>query len=221
MSCFARAINIIKKYEGYSERAYPDPLTGGEPYTLGYGSQYYPDGTIVKKGQCCTKQKAMEYLLHDIEVIEGDLKRLNLGLDGAMTEALVSFVHSVGWEPFLYSQLIDNIECENWPEVATVFSTWIFGEDQRVIGGLIDRRREETQLFLEEIKNTLEVSGDILLRAFRNYAATGRQINAIRRLEEQVNPYVLAAFANAFLLDDYSVDYPEDVRLLSMADNWS
>jgi lysozyme len=115
MSCFARAINIIKKYEGYSERAYPDPLTGGEPYTLGYGSQYYPDGTIVKKGQCCTKQKAMEYLLHDIEVIEGDLKRLNLGLDGAMTEALVSFVHSVGWEPFLYSQLIDNIECENWP----------------------------------------------------------------------------------------------------------
>jgi hypothetical protein len=117
--------------------------------------------------------------------------------------------------------LIDNIECENWPGVATVFSTWIFGEDQRVIGGLIDRRREETQLFLEEIKNTLEVSGDILLRAFRNYTATGRQINAIRRLEEQVNPYVLAAFANAFFLDDYSVDYPEDVRLLSMADNWS
>ena len=70
MSCFARAIDIIKKYEGYSERAYPDPLTGGEPYTLGYGSQYYPDGTIVKKGQCCTKQKAMEYLLHDIEVID-------------------------------------------------------------------------------------------------------------------------------------------------------
>ena len=100
MSCFARAIDIIKKYEGYSERAYPDPLTGGEPYTLGYGSQYYPDGTIVKKGQCCTKQKAMEYLLHDIEVIEGDLKRLNLGLDSAMTEALISFVHSVGWEPY-------------------------------------------------------------------------------------------------------------------------
>jgi hypothetical protein len=33
MSCFARAINIIKKYEGYSERAYPDPLTGGEAPT--------------------------------------------------------------------------------------------------------------------------------------------------------------------------------------------
>ena len=117
--------------------------------------------------------------------------------------------------------MIDNIECENWSGVAHVLSTWIFGEDHRVIGGLIERRREETQLFLEEIKNTLEVSGDILLRAFRNYAATGRQINAIRRLEEQVSPYVLAAFANAFLLDDYSVDYQEDVRLLSVSDNWS
>jgi lysozyme len=138
MSCFARAINIIKKYEGYSERAYPDPLTGGEPYTLGYGSQYYPDGTIVKKGQCCTKQKAMEYLLHDIAVIEGDLKRLNLGLDSAMEEALISFIHSVGWEPFLYSQVIDNIECENWSGVAHVLSTWIFG---KIIASLVGLSR--------------------------------------------------------------------------------
>jgi len=213
MSCFARAINIIKKYEGYSERAYPDPTTGGAPYTFGYGSQYYPDGTAVKQGQCCTQQKALEYLLHDIEIIECDLKRLNLGLDRGMEEALISFIHSVGWESFLYSSLIDNIECENWPEVAALISTWIFDEYHNVIGGLIERRREETHLFLEELKTTFEVSNDILLRAFRNYTATRRQINAIRQLEKQINPYVLAVFANFFLVDEYDVEYQEEIEL--------
>jgi GH24 family phage-related lysozyme (muramidase) len=229
VSYFARAIDIIKKHEVYSEHAYPDPVTGGAPYTFGYGSQYYPDGAAVKKGQCCTKQKALEYLLNEVEIIHEDLKRLNLGLDSAMEEALISFIHSVGWDAFLYSRFIDNIEYENWPGVTAEFSRWIFDADHRVIGGLIERRREENQLFLEEIKNTLDAPGDILLRAFRNYNATTKQITAIRQLEEQLNPYILAEFANAFVLDQYCIDYledtktdyQEDVRLALASDNWS
>ena len=221
MSCFARAFNIIKKYEGYSERAYPDPCTGGAPYTFGYGSQYYPDGTAVKKGQCCSKQKAVEYLQHDMEVIEGDIKRLNLGIDASMQEALISFVHSVGWDAFLYSNLIDLIECENWPGATTEISRWIFDDYYRAIGGLIDRRREESLLFLEEIKDAALISGDILLKAFRDYASSPRQIRAVRRLEEQLNPYVLAGFANDFILDEYHVDYLEGDKLTSVIDNWT
>ena len=214
MSSFARAIDIIKKYEGYSEHAYPDSSTGGAPYTFGYGSQYYPDGTAVKKGQCCSRQKALEYLQHDIGIIEADIERLNLGIDASMQEALISFIHSVGWEPFLYSNLIDLIEGENWPGATAEISRWIFDDYDRTIGGLIDRRREESLLFLNEIKNTVLVSGDLLLKAFRNYTASPRQINAIRQLEEQLNPYVLAAFANDFILDEYHIDYLESDRLL-------
>jgi hypothetical protein len=58
------------------------------------------------------------------------------------------------------------------------------------------------------------VSGDLLLKAFRNYTASSRQINAIRQLEEQLNPYVLAAFANDFILDEYHIDYLESDKLL-------
>lgn len=221
MSCYARALDIIKKYEGYSERAYVDPTTGSEPYTFGYGSQFYPDGTAVKKGQCCTKQKALEYLIHDVEIIEEDLKRLNLGLDSSMQEALISFIHSVGWDAFLYSHIIDYIEGENWPGVSAEISRWIFDQDHRVIGGLIDRRRDEALLFLEEIKNETWTAGDILLRAFRNYTASARQVNAIRSLEEQVNPYVLATFANGFIIDEYNLDYQSDDRLSSVFDNWT
>ena len=221
MSSFARAFNIIKKYEGYSEAAYPDPSTGGAPYTFGYGSQYYPDGTAVKKGQRCSKQKALEYLQHDVKIISADLVRLNLGLDEAMLEALISFIHSVGWDSFLYSNLIDLIEGENWPGATVEISRWIFDDYDRTIGGLIDRRREESLLFLNGIKNTVLISSDILLKAFRHYTASSRQINAIRQLEQQLNPYVLAAFANDFILDEYHIDYLESDRLPMTVDNWT
>lgn len=221
MSCFVRAINIIKKYEGYSERAYPDPATGEAPYTFGYGSQYYPDGSAVKKGHCCTRQKAIEYLLHELEIIEEDLKRLNLGLDASMQESLISFIHSVGWDAFLYSHLIDHIECENWAGATAEISRWIFDDYHRVIGGLIDRRREETALFLEEITDVSHLSGNILLKAFRDYKASPRQINAIQQLEDQLNPYLLASFANAFILDQYHIDYMEDDMLSTVPDNWT
>jgi len=139
---------------------------------------------------------------------------LNLGIDGSMREALISFIHSVGWDSFLYSNLIDLIEGENWPGATAEISRWIFDDYDRTIGGLIDRRREESLLFLSEIKNTVLVSSDILLKAFRNYTASPRQLNAIRQLEEQLNPYVLAAFANKFILDEYHIDYLESDRLL-------
>ena len=70
MADFTKAINIICKHEGYKEKAYPDPVTGRHPYTFGYGTQFYPDGSPVKSGHCVTKQKALEYLLCEIHLIE-------------------------------------------------------------------------------------------------------------------------------------------------------
>jgi hypothetical protein len=40
------------------------------------------------------------------------------------------------------------------------------------------------------------------MKAFRNYTAAPHQVRAIRQLEENVNPYVLAEFANAFKVDE-------------------
>lgn len=198
MKPFFRAIELICNYEGFSEKAYPDPKTGAAPYTVGYGTQFYPDGTPVLRGHCCTKKKALEYLEHELNIINEDLEKINLILDSTMKEALMSFVHSVGWQPFLYSELIDCIANENWYGVAAEMSRWIFDEDHRVIGGLIDRRREEIDLFLSEIEDCPWSSTEVLLKAFRNYTAAKHQVKAIRQLERNINPYILAEFANAF-----------------------
>lgn len=201
MSDFSRAIKLIKKYEGFSERAYPDPCTGTTPYTLGFGTQYYPDGSPVKKGHCCTERKALEYLNHEVEIIHEELMRLNLGLDDSMLNALISFIHSVGWEPFLYSSIIDSIEIEDWAEAAEEITHWIFDSYYKVVGGLLDRRREEASLFLAELKAASCPSGGILLKAFSDYTGAKHQIHAIQNLEQHLNPYVLAEFANQFDLE--------------------
>jgi GH24 family phage-related lysozyme (muramidase) len=223
MSDFRRAINLIKKYEGYSEKAYPDISTGDMPYTIGYGTQFYPDGSPVKKGHLCTQRKAEEYLLHEVNVIYDELFKLNLGLDESMTNALISFIHSVGWEPFLYSSIIDCIEVEDWSGVCEEMNRWIFDSYYKVIGGLLDRRKEEVGLFLNDLKTTLELPGAILLTAFTTYTGAPYQREAIKSLEQKLNPYVLAEFANAFDFEHYKEDmslygYSEEDSLVSSWD---
>lgn len=205
MSNLVHAIDVIRKYEGFNEKAYADPETGDMPYTIGFGTQYYPDGAPVKRGHCCTREKALEYLQHEIMCIGEDLDELELDLNESMRSALISFIHSVGWKPFLYSSIIDHIESHNWSGVVNEISLWVFDKNHQIIGSLLERRREESCLFLDSFNTVVCVSGQTLLNAFREYAATPSQLEAIQVLETKINPYVLAEFANAFKKDIYGL----------------
>jgi GH24 family phage-related lysozyme (muramidase) len=200
MTNLKEAVALIRKYEGFSEKAFPSDEDG--TYTIGYGTQYYPDGSPVKQGQWCTKEKALEYLCCEVKAIKGLLADLKLRLDSCAEQALISFVHSIGWKAFLYSNVIDCIQHDDWAGVAEEITHWIFDENHRVIGGLIERRREEVELLLREIDDSPWSSTEVLMKAFRNYTAAPYQVRAIRQLEENVNPYVLAEFANAFKVDE-------------------
>ena len=204
MDNYRQAIDLICRYEGFNELAYPDPQTGAEPYTIGFGTQYYPDGSVVKKTQCCTQRKALEYLVDELTVLNTELLKLNLGLDECMHQALLSFCHSVGWESFLYSSIIDCLEVDDYVGVTEEIARWVFDADHQVIGGLLERRREEINLFLAEIEAKPWVATDVLLRAFRSYGAKPHETEAIRNLEASINPYALAEFANRFKLEDAS-----------------
>lgn len=219
MSDFSAAIELIRKYEGYNEKAYPDPCTGAEPYTIGYGTQFYPDGSPVRRGQLCTKEKALEYLFHEVEIINTQLTKLNLGIDSHMRQALISFIHSIGWEPFLYSAIIDCIENEDFFAVPGEIGSWIFDENYQVIGNLLDRRREESRLFLTNFHAHPGIPTGVLLTAFQAYSGKPHEITAIQSLENQLNPYVLSEFANAFKVSDTDWTLYRDERLDFVFDN--
>ena len=199
MSDFWRALKIIKHYEGFNEKAYCDPETGADPFTIGYGTQYYPDDSPVKQGHRCTKEKALEYLLHEITEISVELDKLDLPIDHAMKEALISFIHSVGWKPFLYSNIVDACDREDWVTAVQDINSWIYDTKNNVIAPLIERRSEEAYLFLSNV-DCAWTSQELLLKVFRDYAGAPHEVRAIRSLQRQINPYILAQFHNDFYL---------------------
>jgi hypothetical protein len=142
----------------------------------------------------------MEYLYHELAVIDQNLEKLNLGLDTYMRQALLSFIHSIGWESFLYSAIPDQVEIEDWPGTVRTMNQWIYDYYHNVVGGMVDRRREEVELFLREIKAVPHEVTDLLLAAFRSYTAAPHEVKAIRNLEKSLSPYDLAQFANSFKL---------------------
>jgi len=207
---FNEAIQLIKTFEGFHEKAYSDPSTGEEAFIIGFGTTYYPDGSPVRQGHRCTKKKALEYLNDEIKIISTQIIDLNLGLDLSMLNALVSFVHSIGWDSFLYSNVVDCCEREDYNQAAKEMTKWIYDSEYTVIGGLVERRRKEVSLFLSELTDGTWTGSDILLKAFRNYVASPGQVRAIRKLQEAVDPYALSSFANDFEIDsDPYVEYSQ------------
>jgi GH24 family phage-related lysozyme (muramidase) len=198
MSDLSFAINLIRKYEGFNEKAYPDQLTGAEPYSIGFGTQFYPDGSPVKKEQLCSREKALEYLFHEVNIIDVQLSKLNLEIDSNMHQALISFIHSIGWNSFLYSSIIDSIEQEHFNLVVDEIGRWIFDAEYHAIGSLLNRRREEIALFLKTFDGVFCSATKILLGAFQDYTATPHEVDAILDLENAISPYVLTNFSNEF-----------------------
>jgi lysozyme len=56
-------IKLIKEFEGCHLSAYPDPLTGGLPITIGWGSTRDKNGQPFQMGDNITQQEADELLI--------------------------------------------------------------------------------------------------------------------------------------------------------------
>jgi GH24 family phage-related lysozyme (muramidase) len=54
----AVTLPLVKKFEGCRLEAYPDPESGGEPWSIGWGSTTYGDGALVKKGDRISQELA-------------------------------------------------------------------------------------------------------------------------------------------------------------------
>jgi lysozyme len=56
-------VKLIKEFEGCHLKAYPDPLTGNLPITIGWGSTRKKDGSPFKLGDTITQAEADELLI--------------------------------------------------------------------------------------------------------------------------------------------------------------
>lgn len=84
-------VSLIKSFEGLRLDAYPDPGTGGDPWTIGYGST-----RGVVPGMQITEEQANERLAEDLRTFEEGVERLIPGLKDQEFSACVSWAFNVG-----------------------------------------------------------------------------------------------------------------------------
>lgn len=143
MNLSRRGLELIQSHEGLRLKAYLCPA--GVP-TIGYGSTQG-----VKMGDEITKAQATELLMTDIERFEDAVrKHVNVPLNQNEFDSLVSFSFNVGAGAFRDSTLLRKLNAGDRKGAADEFLRWTRGGGQ-VLPGLVRRRKDERDLFLEPV----------------------------------------------------------------------
>lgn len=140
-------LDLIAEFEGLRLSAYPDPGTGGEPWTIGYGTTIYPSGIKVRNGDLITKQTALDCLRHDATRFSNAVNRLvRVPVNQNQFDALVSFTYNLGEGALARSTLLKKLNEHDFSGAANEFDKWVYA-GSNILPGLVRRRKAEKELF--------------------------------------------------------------------------
>ncbi|EBR2768987.1 lysozyme [Salmonella enterica] len=143
-----KGIRLIKQFEGCSLTAYPDPGTGGDPWSIGYGWTHPVDGKPVKRGMTIDQVTADRLLKTGLVGYETDvLKVVRVKLTQGQFDALVSFAYNVGSRALSTSTLLKKLNAGDIKGAADEFLRWNKAGG-KVMLGLTNRRKAERDVFL-------------------------------------------------------------------------
>lgn len=150
-------LDLIKQFEGLRLHAYPDPNSGGAPWTIGYGH-----AVGVSPSDVITADVAEGLLREDLATSESEVTTaVGVPVTGNQFAALVSIVFNVGpgradkpdrpgrsgiivlrsGQP---STLLRKLNAGDYQGAADEFLKWTDGG----VAGLVHRRDAERRLFL-------------------------------------------------------------------------
>jgi lysozyme len=138
---YEKAIDLIKKYEGFSARPYKCPAG---VLTIGYGR------TIdVRPYEITTEEAETIWLDKYVKTIADQILALvNVDLSNNQTCALIDFVYNLGIGNFKSSTLLRKINQGDFSAAANEFLKWNKAGGI-VLKGLENRRIAERMLFLD------------------------------------------------------------------------
>lgn len=139
-----RGIALIEEAEGTRLQAYPDPGTGGDPWTIGVGHT----GPEVHKGLVWTKEQVDAALRSDLARFEKGVAALVAGhpTTQGQFDALVSFAFNLGLGNLGSSTLLKKHKAGDYAGAAAEFGKWVKAAG-RVLPGLVKRRAAEADLY--------------------------------------------------------------------------
>lgn len=136
---------LIHQWEGCKLNAYPDPATGAEPYTIGYGAT----GPDIGPETVWTQEQADADLAQRLDRINSTITQaVRVRLSPQQRAALVSLAYNIGTGNWLTSTMLKCINDGDYNRACGQFGVWIIA-NAKVMVGLIRRRAAEAELFAE------------------------------------------------------------------------
>jgi lysozyme len=138
-------LSLIKRFEGCRTAAYPDPGSGGDPWTIGWGST----GPDIHKGLVWTQQQCDDRLAADVQrfALQADKLIGPASTTQSEFDALVSFAYNLGLGNLASSTLLKLHKAGKHDEAAQQFLRWNRASGQ-VMRGLTRRREAEAALYV-------------------------------------------------------------------------
>lgn len=139
-----RGLDLIKQFEGCVLKAYPDPATGGDPWTIGYGHT----GPEVKKGLVWTQAQANNAIADDVSKFsDGVLKLIGAApTTQGQFDAMVSLSYNIGLGNLKASTLLRLHKAGDYTGAKAQFVRWNKAAG-KVMAGLTRRREAEANLY--------------------------------------------------------------------------
>lgn len=153
MTPSAACIALVQQFEGCAKKqangqfiAYPDPGSGGDPWTIGWGTT----GPDVKPGVTWTQAQCDARLAKDLT---GFAAKVSGAIGAAETsqnqfDALVCFAYNVGIGNLLSSTLLKLHKAGDFADAAAQFARWNKAAG-KVLPGLTKRRAAEAALYAD------------------------------------------------------------------------
>ena len=144
-------IKLVQEFEGCAKKrgdgmieAYPDPASGGDPWTIGWGST----GPEIRRGVVWTQQQCDDrFTAHLGEFAQKVSKLLgNTPTTQHQFDAMVSFAYNLGPGNLAASTLLKKHKSRDFAGAAKEFAKWNKAGG-RVMAGLTRRRAAEAALY--------------------------------------------------------------------------
>jgi GH24 family phage-related lysozyme (muramidase) len=152
----AAGLAMIKEFEGCRLSAYPDPKSGGDPWTIGYGSTRYPDGRPVQRGDKISVIEADMMLRLEADRIcqklAGTIPAWN-ELGDRQKSALVSFAYNLGdgfYGGANFNTITKALREKRWHDVPGAMMLYR-NPGSNVEAGLKRRRKAEGDLWMKDM----------------------------------------------------------------------
>jgi len=146
--------DLIKAFEGLARKrkdglieAYPDPASGGDPWTIGWGST----GPDIRRGTVWTQRQADERFAGHLSAFARKVETLlgNAPTAQHQFDALVSFAYNLGTGNLAKSTLLKKHKAGDFRGAAAEFVRWNRAGG-KVMRGLTRRREAEARLYRGE-----------------------------------------------------------------------